>query len=398
MIDHHKLALDLIAQLRMQPFALTGLLLDPGQVDLKRPARKAARNLANLAAFLTDKSKTDAAAVARVELYTQKPIVLDTAHESPRQLVFLTHADVALDGRLTFAPDGDLTEAMARPCFVKICQPVSPSAETARLHPVEIVEGHFFIEHVAPFFAEALSQDGSPFQGSSHRDSRVFVVPGVKDWSVYEGSHEAPERAPSYDMRITLSDAHVHVDVAPAGAFSQSAFSDLEQLEVQGSQSLAPCLGYRMPHLSVGFEINGDVPCAHVYANESSEMIQSLFGLQDEQVLLRQGDGAQALRHLPDGDDFPKDLTDDAVLRFQERGVLAGLLNMSSEPQLLDLFPLMERFQAGLIDKQIVFRDAKSLLMSLDSKSKSAKDLAGLLELLGEQNLATPVAQRPVGG
>lgn len=386
MIDRHNLAIELIAALRMQPYALSGDLIDradSAQLDAGQriAAKESARNLSSLAALLTaqtvdEKSKP----VARVELYAQKQVEgSETRHSR-----FVAHADVALDGALTFAPDADLAEALKAPCFGKICPQDAPAAEAARHHPIAVVGGRCFIEDVVSFYKEALSSVGQEFQAGGA--DRVFVVKGVKDWSIEDGTRDSLPSDPSYDMRVSLTGRGVVVDVAPAGSLSGSLLNDIDVIAEHRD---------RLPHLSVGFEINGDLPCAHVYAGPYSELVQSLFGTHDQQLVSRLGDARESLTELPVKADLPCDVSDEAVRRFAEQRLIAALLSGVSEPDFKGLSSVMARYEARLVDKQVLFDEAKDFLSSLDPESSAAIKLAGLLEPLGEEQ---PLVDRPRGG
>jgi hypothetical protein len=384
MIDQHNLAIELIAALRTQPYALSGDLVDrvdSAQWDAGQriAAKESARNLSSLAALLTaqtvdEKSKP----VSRIELYVQKQV----EGSETRHLCFVAHADVSLDGALTFAPDADLAEALKAPCFGKICPQDAPAAEAARHHPIVVLGGRCFIQDVLPFYKEALSSVGQKFQ--SHGPERVFVVKGVRDWSIEDGSRDPLPSDPSYDMRVSLTGRGVLVDVAPSGSFSCSLLNDIEVIAEHRD-----CL----PHLTVGFEINGDLPCAHVYSGPSSELVQSLFGASDALVVSRPGDVPDSLEQLPIKANLSSDLSQEAVHRFAEQRLIAALLN--GAPDLRGLSNIMARYEARLVDKHVLIDEAKDFLSSLDPQSSAAIKLAGLLEPLVETQ---PLADRPRGG
>ena len=386
MIDHHNLAIELIAALRMQPYALSGDLIDrteSAQWDAGQriAAKESARNLSSLAALLTAQTVDEKPKpVARIELYAQKQVEGSEA----RHLRFVAHADVALDGALTFAPDAEWFEALKAPCFGKICLQDAPAAEAARHHPIVVLGGRCFIEDVLPFYKEARSSVGQKFE--AYGPERVFVVKGVKDWSIEDGSRDPLPSDPSYDMRVSLTDYGVVVDVAPAGSFSRSLLNDIEVIAEHRD---------RLPHLSVGFEINGDLPCAHVYAGPSSELVQSLFGASDALVVSRPGDAPDSLEQLPIKANLSSDLSQEAVHRFAEQGLIAALLNGVSEPDFRGMSSIMARYEERLLDKHRLIDEAKGFLSSLDPQSSAAIKLAGLLEPLVETQ---PLADRPRGG
>jgi hypothetical protein len=178
----------------------------------------------------------------------------------------------------------------------------------------------------------------------------------------------------------------VSVDVAPAGSFSRSLLNDIGVIEEHRD---------RLPHLTVGFEINADLPCAHVHAGRCGDLVQSLFGVNDQQVVSRSGDARESLTQLPVHADLPDDCSQEAVYRFAEQRLIAALLNGVSEPDFRGMSSIMARYEERLLDKHRLIDEAKGFLSWLDPQSSAAIKLAGLLEPLVETQ---PLADRPRGG
>ena len=106
----------------------------------------------------------------------------------------------------------------------------------------------------------------------------------VQRWEVQAGEEPALPGEPTYDLRMTFdrSTSQAYVTVASVAA--------------QGEPS-------PLPQLALMVEINGGLPCAHIYGDIHGDVALSAFGKPGAQLSIRPGNAAfmhDDERYLPD--------------------------------------------------------------------------------------------------
>lgn len=157
-------------------------------------------------------------------------------------------------------------------------------------------------------FASRLMRDmkASNAVSPSSQPSTTLKLSGVQRWDVMEGSERAQDGEPAYEIRVVAHPAsgQVNIDILPPQCFA--AMDEMARGEVEDGD---PRL--QLPGLSLGIEINGGLPCAHIHAGPMGELAQSVFGMEGGKVAVREVDDPgmkDALVKVPDS--FSPDLAE----------------------------------------------------------------------------------------
>lgn len=104
------------------------------------------------------------------------------------------------------------------------------------------------------------------------REGGLILNRAIRRWDIEEGTVDPLPNEPVYDLTIKGEGSQIYIDILPAG---------LPTPEENES----------MPQLSLFIEINGGLPCVHIHGDVYGDMIQTIYGTSDGEIIVRPADG-----------------------------------------------------------------------------------------------------------